>query len=345
MELRPSLVAALLFAFAGCGGANPGAGSSGDGGSEGDGGIVATASCDDPATACGAFCVDLQNDPANCGDCDHACPAAHVEHALCLAGTCAYDSCATGFADCDGDEANGCELPITSDVMNCGGCGIVCAPDNASAAACNDGQCGHASCAAGFADCDGDAANGCEVTLADDDANCGACGNRCGGGTVCGGGSCGVACDGALTKCGSGAAAYCTLTDDDPDNCGSCGHSCTPLHADNKACAQGACGYHQCDTGWGDCDQDPANGCETCLVCSLENCGGCGITCNAVHTADLGCSTAGECVWSTCAAGWGDCDSSNANGCESDILNDDLHCGASCVTCDTGLHCNAGVCS
>jgi hypothetical protein len=353
MELRrapkrlasPVLASIFVAALAGCGNGVAGGNGNGNGNGNGDGGTIATASCADPATACGASCVDLQNDPMNCGDCGHACDAAHVEHALCLAGTCSYDDCAGGFADCDGDVTNGCETPTDHDVANCGGCGIVCAPGNGGAATCTNGVCGFSTCAAGFGDCDGDASNGCETDLGTDNANCGKCGDACGGGTVCAGGVCGLVCTGTLTLCGSGNSAFCTLTDDDPENCGSCGHSCTPAHVDNKACSQGVCGYHQCDTNYGDCDGDPTNGCETCLTCTIANCGGCGIDCLAVHTTDLQCSDSGTCVWTTCDAGWGDCDTSMDNGCETDIAHDDSHCGASCMPCPTGQHCNGGTCS
>ena len=337
MRFFPALVAISLLTMTGCG-------PRGTAGSHADGGMAVTAACADPATACGDVCVDLRNDPDNCGMCGNACAAANVEHALCLDGTCSYDTCATGFADCDGDVANGCEQPTDSDVNNCGGCGVVCAPDHGGTATCTNGVCGYTNCAAGFGDCDGDASNGCEASLGDDNANCGMCGNACGGGTVCAGGVCGIVCPGALTLCGTGAGAFCTLTDDDPENCGMCGHSCTPMHVDNKACAQGQCGYHQCDTDYGDCDGDPANGCETCLTCTTTNCGGCGIDCLAVHTTDLTCSNSGTCDWTTCTMGWANCDSSADNGCET--ADSDTTCGTSCEDCTMqGLHCVAGACS
>jgi hypothetical protein len=45
-------------------------------------------------------------------------------------------SCNPGFASCDGNAANGCETPITTDT-NCGACGIACAPN----AHCSRGLC------------------------------------------------------------------------------------------------------------------------------------------------------------------------------------------------------------
>ena len=41
-------------------------------------------------------------------------------------------------------------------------------------------------------------------------------------------------------------------------------------------CNSGTCGF-QCQTGWGDCDRAPANGCEINLNTNDENCGSCNI--------------------------------------------------------------------
>ena len=45
--------------------------------------------------------------------------------AMCMGSSCDFE-CDAGFADCDGNKANGCEASITDDVKNCGGCGKVC---------------------------------------------------------------------------------------------------------------------------------------------------------------------------------------------------------------------------
>lgn len=36
------------------------------------------------------------------------------------------DGCPEGYADCDGDPVNGCEIQTTNDQVNCGGCGATC---------------------------------------------------------------------------------------------------------------------------------------------------------------------------------------------------------------------------
>ncbi len=43
----------------------------------------------------------------------------------CIDGSCELIDC-TSWADCDGDEDNGCEVDLTSDPLHCGDCGTVC---------------------------------------------------------------------------------------------------------------------------------------------------------------------------------------------------------------------------
>ncbi len=62
----------------------------------------------DPLTPCGLHCVDLQNDPNNCGLCARTCVIPEAE-AACVAGECRVGRCAEGFHDRDRDPDNGCE--------------------------------------------------------------------------------------------------------------------------------------------------------------------------------------------------------------------------------------------
>ncbi|MFO0762990.1 MAG: DNRLRE domain-containing protein [Byssovorax sp.] len=70
----------------------------------------------------------------------------------------------------------------------------------------------------------------------------------------------------------------CETAIDTPQNCGACGVACPPLPHAQASCAGGACGLGACDPGFGDCDGDPQNGCETPLDTATD-CGGCGAVC------------------------------------------------------------------
>lgn len=65
---------------------------------------------------------DLGTDLQNCGTCGNACALPNA-NAICVNGLCQIGSCATGFADCDGNAANGCETNVLTDLNNCGTCG------------------------------------------------------------------------------------------------------------------------------------------------------------------------------------------------------------------------------
>lgn len=64
------------------------------------------------ADACDGRCTDVGFDPFNCGECGITCVVPNAEPA-CTFGTCGLGACDPGWADCDGDPANGCELDTT----------------------------------------------------------------------------------------------------------------------------------------------------------------------------------------------------------------------------------------
>ena len=91
----------------------------------------------------------------------------------------------SGDAELCGDTC----VDVTMDVRHCGACDNDCSAPANAAATCSAGACGFA-CDAGFADCNGSAADGCEVATSSDDANCGACGIACGAYQTCTAGAC-----------------------------------------------------------------------------------------------------------------------------------------------------------
>ncbi|MDB4932683.1 MAG: hypothetical protein JWM10_5167, partial [Myxococcaceae bacterium] len=124
-------------------------------------GCTAARACPTGQTCCAGACVDPLANTSHCGACDNRCTLAHAAPA-CMNGVCAVMTCTAPYDDCDASAANGCETDTLNDVAHCGGCGMACAARARSAASCAAGRCAYA-CDAGFADCDGSAANGCEV--------------------------------------------------------------------------------------------------------------------------------------------------------------------------------------
>ena len=92
--------------------------------------------CPGSMTLCSGACVSTQNDPANCGSCGSVCTAGANASPVCTSGVCSY-ACSPGFTDCDGRAANGCEVQLQTDSLNCGRCGNVCA----TGTSCISGRC------------------------------------------------------------------------------------------------------------------------------------------------------------------------------------------------------------
>jgi len=259
--------------------------------------------------------------------------------ASCVAGACQLTSCNPGFGDCNGSAADGCEAMLDA-----------------------NGLCPGGGCPGGLGDCDMDASNGCETTL-DTATNCGACGMVCGGGAnadaACVARSCGLSCHVGFGDCNGNAADGCEATLNTAAACGSCGNVCGGGANATGVCTDastGTCGV-QCNAGFGDCNNDPADGCEGMLDangmcpgggcpaglgdCNMNpadgcetaldtamNCGGCGQSCAASANADATCAnpSTGACG-ASCHAGFGDCNMNAADGCEA-ALNTVAACGA-----------------
>ncbi|MFO0563478.1 MAG: hypothetical protein U0269_35975 [Polyangiales bacterium] len=302
--------------------------------------------CTAPQVRCGMgammTCVDTQTDTANCGGCGTNCAPAGATGA-CSMGVCTVGMCNSGLGDCDSNSMNGCETDTQTSLSHCGGCGMGCAPANATGA-CAAGACGIASCTMGFADCDMRATNGCEVNTQTDVNNCGACGTVCPMGQFCVAGACRVDCTAPRTICGAGAMMTCVDLQSDTSNCGTCGTACSIANA-TAACAMGACGIASCNAGFGNCDGNAMNGCETNTNTSLSHCGGCGMGCAPANAT--GACTAGACGIASCNAGFANCDGNPANGCEVDTNTSLSHCGGCGMVCApanaTGV-CTAGGC-
>jgi hypothetical protein len=245
--------------------------------------------------------------------------------------------CAYGLGSCDAEASQPCSTDVLSSLVHCGACDATCALPHA-AAACVDGRCHVGSCETGFADCAGGESDGCEAELAVDPQNCSACGHLCpsfvNGLPACAGGVCGFGgCVAGWADCNASLADGCELdVASDPLNCGACAHPCVLPHA-VAACSAGLCTVGACDDGYGDCDGDAADGCETDLTVAAH-CGSCDEVCVSAH-GDSAC-TAGSCVVGTCDAGYGDCNHSGRDGCEQ-RLNTNRYCGSCTNNCANAI--------
>jgi hypothetical protein len=107
---------------------------------------------------------------------------------------------------------------------------------------------------------------------------------------ICVAGKCAVAaCNGTNKDCNGMSSDGCEIdTDHDPDHCGACDATpCVVLNA-TPDCTAGRCVVRSCNSGYGDCDTDPTNGCETNVLTSVAHCGKCGMPCAAGKTCQNG---------------------------------------------------------
>lgn len=167
---------------------------------------------------------------------------------------------------CDvGEECcSGVCVDLTSDVSNCGECGMVCVDRDNSTPACDELGCDY-DCEDGFDDCDLEESNGCEQQL-NTASDCGSCDHACSGETpVCNGtiGSCVSGCTGSEMNCDG---TCVDVMGSDVTHCGSCTTVCAMLPNASRSCGRGTCAY-ACEGIFVDCNGDlgmpGSDGCET----------------------------------------------------------------------------------
>lgn len=247
--------------------------------------------------------IESYSDEENCGVCGHACAAG--EH--CIEGKC---GCLNGYTDCNAQCVN-----LQNDIYNCGACGNGCEdPEDAcnpmpanTRYGCGRGQCGQLQCDYEHDDCNRDmnakgcGSDGCETNITNDTENCGSCGNKCAPGQICRDFGAGPRCQDPCEKLGLAECTQgCADLLSDENNCGVCANGCpNPGPNQVKTCTKGLCGF-ECVEGFGDCNNDPLDGCEVNLRIHPSHCGACGNQC------DIGAGqpcVEGKCLMTECDAG------------------------------------------
>jgi hypothetical protein len=172
-----------------------------------------------------AYCTNTNMDAANCGGCGNTCAVNH--NTPTCNGACQIGTCDQGFADCNNDPSDGCEVNLQTDPTHCGSCSNACSVANATTT-CNGGTCGIMQCAAGHGDCNGSYTDGCEVDLTTDNNNCGACTTVCA--TQC-------SANVATSSCSAGSCKIDTCSPNYYNIDGICGDGCECLQSTLATCA------------------------------------------------------------------------------------------------------------
>jgi hypothetical protein len=221
----------------------------------------------------------------------------------------------------------------------------------------------------GLADCNGD---GVPETTLGTVTDCAACGDKCdpeNGTGRCTARKCEIAaCAAGFGDCDKVVTNGCEADLTDQHTCGKCGTDCGAADG-GVSCVNGACQIVKCPKGFDDCNNNPADGCETPLT-TVTDCGACGNPCTVQNgtpscetgVCEVACKTRctstgtdagvtcrpGDCVDSQCSAGFGDCDGDPTNGCERNTDTSLGHCGKCNNPCNyvhASETCVAGACT
>jgi hypothetical protein len=294
--------------------------------------------CDDGWADCNLNPLDGCETPLgtvdDCAACDDLCVFPNAE-ASCVDGVCVMGDCIHPWADCNQNPDDGCEANLNS-AENCGECGYACE----ALEVCYQGKC-ILECPDGTVDCQ----DSC-VDVMTDDLNCGACGVECvaaNGSAACEEGECVITgCDDGFADCINGYLDGCETPLGTDQNCAACGDVCLDYPHAYGLCQLGSCVMGPCYDGWGDCNEDPEDGCETALG-TVDNCSECDDVCEFENAT--GVCEDGVCVIGSCDPGWTDCNEDPQDGCEADLQTDPDNCGACGNACGPDEVCADGACS
>jgi hypothetical protein len=156
-------------------------------------------------------------------------------------------------------------------------------------------------------------------------------------------------CGAGTKRCSVNGADTCVSTTDPFYGCARPGN-CVPCLVPNATAIcdkAGACAYSVCNSGFFDCNNLPADGCEVSGNTDYNHCGISAVACNttcadtfnnvaALNVVSLKCAS-GQCAVDQCKPGFKDCDTAVTNGCEIAITPD--KCGL-CIGCPGTTKCD-----
>jgi hypothetical protein len=283
-------------------------------------------------------CETPLNTLTDCGACGTSCDGLDRATPTCATGSCAVDACIGNYGDCNSNPLDGCEEPLDS-LEHCGGCQQDCS-FLGTTSDCATGTCVALGCAPGYANCDGDTANGCESLSTAQ--RCGGCGKPCNTTALanvsvanCENQTCSVSCASGHGDCDQDSSNGCETPLTSNVNCGNCGEPCAMPNAVAE-CGSGSCQFVSCLSGWGDCNDDLSDGCELNLNTTLSDCGGCDAACPANKLNCVG----GTCSGLICNPGTAECDGNETAGNECEVT---LSAVATCGSCTNACAFNAGL--
>lgn len=292
---------------------------------------VCTDVCGKGRIDCYGSCAELETDPSNCGECGIVCDSLNA-HPKCELGMCQVGECIHPFGDCDRLK-EGCETDLKTTVTDCGSCGNACGINMR----CLGGAC---QCNEYFADCDENRDTGCEIRIKTDPLHCGECGNVCDQPPL-------DFCEENLLMVHPRLGACDEWTcwyEPTPTTCefgcfnGECmGDPCEEVTCDeSEVCVDGACA---CGGTGPDCHSDQTCCGTECVDTWIESdhCGFCFNKCG-----DHGHCTGGLCY---CDELWGDCNYSQADGCETMLYESAEHCGSCGNSCGQNADCISSWCA
>ncbi|MDX9723201.1 MAG: hypothetical protein RBU37_20790 [Myxococcota bacterium] len=280
----------------------------------------------------------------SCGSCAQSCGPDEG----CVDGSCVCQSgqclCSPGTSYCSGTCVN-----TQNHLSHCGGCEQVCGDRAHANPACTNGQCQYG-CHSDWGNCNNDWSDGCEQYLPNSVNHCGSCGNACPArahaSRSCANGQCSYACEAGWGNCNNDWSDGCEVElAYSASHCGACGSTCPSRAQASKSCVSSECRY-TCHSGWGNCNNDWNDGCESNVSDDPAHCGACANPCPNRANSNVSCS-AGSCNYS-CVSGYGNCNSDWSDGCEIALNSTPAHCGSCGNTCpspaNSSASCNNSSC-